>query len=167
MSRTTRRSHAMLDERIGHPWSSVSKNARMSASSTQFTFFVMMADGPLWVWDSLCSGVFPLVLPFPPPRPPPVPGRCSREFAVSVGGGAPLSAGLRPPLKLHVRFSACSFHEGAASPPRGQRRDQVDQTHQPSSPAEAPCREGLPARTAPPSIAVRPHTSRHPTDRVG
>ena len=56
-----------------------------------------------WAWASVCPPcATPMtrrsVGPFPPRGFPPLP-RCR------VGGGAPEGAGLRPPLKRHVRFS--------------------------------------------------------------
>ena len=35
--------------------------------------------------------------------------------------------------------------------------------HQPQLAAETPCREGRPARTAPPRVAMRPEASHHPS----
>src|SRR5438105_10206181 len=46
--------------------------------------------------------------------------------------------------------------------PRDQRRDEANQAHQPQLTPETPCRQGLPARTAPPTMAMRPQTSLHP-----
>ena len=73
------------------------------------------------------------------------------------------SAGLRPPLKLHVRFSRMQLSRRRSPSPRGQGRNQADQAHQPQLAPESPCREGLPPRTAPPSIAMRPQASLHPS----
>src|SRR5262245_14701310 len=80
-----------------------------------------------------------------------------------VGGGASHDAGLRPPLKLHVQFSRMQLSRKRGGTPRGQRRDQANQAHQPQLAAQTPNGEGLPPRTAPSPESMRPQASFDPT----
>ena len=80
-----------------------------------------------------------------------------------VGGGASHDAGLRPPLKLHVQFSRMQLSRKRGGTPRGQRRDQANQAHQPQLATETPNGESRPPRTAPAPESMRPQASFDPT----
>jgi hypothetical protein len=83
-----------------------------------------------------------------------------------VGGGARLSAGLRPPLKLHVRFSRMQRSRRSEFRSGTQRRNQRNQADQPQLATKTPSRVLLPSRTAPTSMMMRPQASHHPAIKL-
>src|SRR5712691_10193095 len=83
-----------------------------------------------------------------------------------VGGGARLGAGLRPPLKLHVRFSRMQLSRRPDFRSVTQRRNQRNQADQPQLATKTLCREPLPPCTAPTSIMMRPQASYHPAIKL-
>jgi hypothetical protein len=97
--------------------------------------------------------------------PPPACGfQCSAlRFVMTPVGSeeARLRAGLRPPLKLHVRFSRMQLSRWGA-PSGSYRRDQSNQVHQPVLAIKLGCRQRLPARTAPALEPVRPNAPHDP-----
>src|SRR6266699_2361029 len=82
------------------------------------------------------------------------------------GGGARLSAGLRPPLKLHVRFSRMQLSRRSEFRSGTQRRNQRNQADQPQLATKTLSREPLPPCTAPTSIMMRPQASHHPAIKL-
>src|SRR5439155_572619 len=113
MSRTTRRSATRCSTNFpSHPWSRVSKNPRISASSTQFTLFVVIPTVSAII--GVCPGTSRCGLR--PPRPQTnvgSPGSRSRCLGTCTGsltargpatprlGGAPGMAFRLPPQRRH------------------------------------------------------------------
>src|SRR5258708_36643531 len=75
--------------------------------------------------------------------------RLADDMTCRVGGGARLGAGLRPPLKLHVRFSRMQLSRRPDFRSVTQRRNQRNQADQPQLATKTLSRVLLPPRTAP------------------
>src|SRR5271154_5172949 len=84
-----------------------------------------------------------------------------RKLAFVGSEEARLRAGLRPPLKLYVRFSRIQL---SRSLPRGrcQRRNQLDQVDQPVLAVQLGFRQLSPAAVPPPLESMRPNPPHDP-----
>jgi hypothetical protein len=104
-------------------------------------------------------GEFPLASPLPS-----IPSATGRPvlFGDFAGVGSEDQAGLRPPLKLHVRFSRMQLSRWRGLRPQAQRRNQRNQADQPQLAAKAPLRKCLPPPAAPQSVMMRPQPLLHP-----
>src|SRR4051794_15028788 len=83
--------------------------------------------------------------------------------ACRVGGGALdcSRAGLRPPLKLNVRFSRIQLSR-RRFPLSSDGRDHRNQVHEPVLAVELVVRQGSPSTAAPPLVPVRPDPPHQP-----
>src|ERR1700738_175428 len=73
-----------------------------------------------------------------------------------------LRAGHRPPLKLYVQFSRIQLSRSLTLP-RSNRRDQLNQVHQPVLAIQLGFRQLSPATVPPPLESMRPDASHNPT----
>jgi len=119
------------------------------------------ADGPALGLGSLCSGVFPLVRSLPSRVPAAGSGRCSASSRVS-GRRRPRLWSLASVRRQTARCGSphAAFTKARPSP-RGQRRDQVDQTHQPQLAGGGACREVFQPHSATVDSGATNTTSRH------
>src|SRR3954466_6403557 len=88
---------------------------------------------------------------------------CSGLPRCRVGGGALdcSRAGLRPPLKLDVRFSRIQLSR-RRFPLSSDGRDHRNQVHEPVLAVELVVRQGSPSTAAPPLVPVRPDPPHQP-----
>ena len=85
-----------------------------------------------------------------------------RSVAGAVGSEvARLRASHRPPLKLYVRFSRIRLSRRLPLP-RGNRRDSLDQVHQPVLAVQLGFRQLSPATVPPPLASMRPNAPHDP-----
>src|SRR5450631_1536634 len=75
---------------------------------------------------------------------------------------ARLRAGHRPPLKLYMQFSRIQLSQRLTLP-RGNRRNQLNQVHQPVLAVQRGLRLLSPATVAPALESMRPNASHNPT----